>query len=118
MNDCLKYLAYILNYIICDETIRLELEDTKGFDTTDRREPLSDEHENSAELSLFFFNFSYTVTFISTSQLYILFKLMLFVKLILFHMIYVLKVLLMKFAFSLKNIYVIFIYFIIIIFII
>ncbi|KAH7815902.1 RasL, unspecified Ras-like protein [Monocercomonoides exilis] len=42
--------AYILNYVFGGETIRLEIEDTKGFDTTDRREPLVDEHSQSAEL--------------------------------------------------------------------
>lgn len=72
--------AYILNYVIGDETIRLELEDTKGFDTTDRREPLSDEHGNSAELSMIAILPTFYLHF---CILFPSFQLMLFVRLIL-----------------------------------
>ncbi|KAK2955831.1 hypothetical protein BLNAU_9182 [Blattamonas nauphoetae] len=42
--------SYIVNYNYQDETLRLEIEDTRGFDTTDRRQPLADTHGNSQQL--------------------------------------------------------------------
>ena len=90
-------LAYILNYVIKNETVRLELEDTKGFDTTDRIEPLSDEHNNSSELSffifhIFIFQFYFHHTWFFYDFSFIASQLMLFVKHILFRMIYVIPV--------------------------